>query len=97
MHRWTRYKDPKGELRTYDGTWTVKCRDCGRQRVVSSVPLIVVTVVAIVAGLVIVFTVGSLLGAALIIAGIGGLGVAMMPGLLERFASWLGGGTRRRW
>jgi hypothetical protein len=62
-----------------------------------SVPASRITVVAIVAGLVLVFTIGSLLGAALIIGGIGGLGVAMIPGLLERFASWLGGAGLRRW
>jgi hypothetical protein len=97
MHRWTRYKDPEGELRTYDGTWTLKCRDCGRHPGAASGPLIVLTVVAIVAGLVLVFTVGSLLGAALIIGGVGGLGVAMIPGLVERFTSWLGGAGLRRW
>ena len=97
LHRWARVKDPEGEIRTFDGTWTIKCRDCGRDKPTVSWLLIVLMVAALVGGFVLVLTTGSLLGAALIIGGIGGLGVAMVPGLVERFGSWLGSGTFRRW
>ena len=97
LHRWARFKDPEGEIRTYDGTWTLRCRDCGREPAAVSVLMIVLVVGALVAGLVLVFTVGSLLGAALIIGGIGALGVVMVPGLVERLGRWLGSGTFRRW
>jgi hypothetical protein len=40
---------------------------------------------------------GTLLGAALVIGGVGALGVAMIRGLVDRFTSWLGSGTFRRW
>jgi hypothetical protein len=32
LHRWARYKDAEGDIQTFDGTWTTKCRDCGRRK-----------------------------------------------------------------
>jgi hypothetical protein len=58
--------------------------------------MIVLFVAVLVGGFVLALAVGSLLGAALIIGGIGGLGYAMIPGLVERFGSWMGGGGFRR-
>jgi hypothetical protein len=56
---------------------------------------ILLSLVAVVAGLIVVLTVGSLLGALLIIGGIGGLGWAMVPLVIDRIVGWLSTGSSR--
>jgi len=55
--------------------------------------------IALIAGLIVAFTVGSLLGGILIIGGVTGLGYAMVPDIVERMAQFLSTGSlrRRRW
>jgi hypothetical protein len=56
--------------------------------------LLTLAVVAI--GFVLVMTMGSLLGLALIIGGLGGLGWVAVPDLLDRFTAFLSTGSFRR-
>jgi hypothetical protein len=64
----------------------------------SGVPrgVVLVPISAAIAGLVVVLTVGSLLGAALIIGGVMALGIMMIPAVIERVAAWLSTGRLRR-
>jgi hypothetical protein len=58
---------------------------------------IVLSAVAVVAGLIVVLTVGSLLGLALIVGGVLGLGWSMVPDVVDRIATFLStGGMRGR-
>ena len=50
----------------------------------------------VVAGIVVVYTMGSLLGPLLIIGGVMALGVAMLPDVVDRFVRLLSVGTLRR-
>jgi hypothetical protein len=47
---------------------------------------------AVIAGLALVFTVGSLLGYLVIIGGVAGLGWAMVPAAIDRVVRWLSSG-----
>jgi hypothetical protein len=48
-------------------------------------------------GLIVVLTVGSLLGLVLIVGGVAGLAVSMVPDVIDRIATFLStGGVRRR-
>jgi hypothetical protein len=51
---------------------------------------------AVIAGLIVALTVGSLLGGILIIGGVAGLGWGMVPGLIEQFVHFLSTGSFRR-
>jgi hypothetical protein len=64
----------------------------------SGVPrwVVLVLISAAIAGLVVVLTVGSLLGAALIIGGVMALGILMIPAVIERIVEWLSTGRLRR-
>jgi hypothetical protein len=54
---------------------------------------IVLSFAAVIVGVVWIYTVGSLFGAVLIIGGIGGLGWAMVPDVLDGFVRFLSTGT----
>ena len=58
--------------------------------------LVVVPLAVALAGVAVVLTVGSLLGAALVVGGVMALGVVMIPELIERIAVWLSTGSLRR-
>lgn len=61
------------------------------------VPLLIALVV-VAAGFVWVLTIGTMLGALLIIGGVMGLGVMVLPEVIDRFAVFLSTGSlRRRW
>ena len=57
-------------------------------RAVLRVP-VVLSLVVVVAGLILVLTVGTLLGALLIVGGVGGLGWSMAPAVVDRIVRWL--------
>jgi hypothetical protein len=94
LHRWYAAR-PKDDRESY-----AECFFCGKHGEPSGkfpTAVIVLSVAAVVVGIVLVLTMGTLLGAALVTGGVGGLGFAMIPGLVDRFTSWLGSGTFRRW
>ena len=104
LHRWTRYKDPEGELQDYAGTWSMRCRDCGRDRrfpehdlsVAARYRSLALTVCVVLAGVVWVWLVGSLFGVLLIIGGVAALGVVVLPDALDRISGFLSTGSFRR-
>jgi hypothetical protein len=55
-----------------------------------------VSAAAVIAGLIVAFTMQSLLGPLLIIGGMGGLGWMMFPAIVDRIAQVLSTGTWRR-
>ena len=91
-HRWQPLKAP-GE-----GGWYRKCRACGKRDSDETLPLlpIMLSAIAVVAGLVVALTLQSLLGPLLIVGGLGGLGLAMLPAALERIGAFLSTGSARR-
>ena len=100
-----RYKDPEGELRDYAGTWSMRCRDCGRDRHFPEHDLsatarygsMVLTLCVVLAGVVWVWLVGSLFGVLLVIGGVAGLGLVVLPDAIDRIAGFMStGGFRRR-
>jgi hypothetical protein len=50
---------------------------------------VVLSIVAVVAGLILYFTMSSLLSALLIVGGVGGLGWSVFPAGIATFARWL--------
>ena len=58
--------------------------------------VLVLTLAVVVIGFVLVMTMGSLLGLALIIGGLGGLGWVAVPDVLDRFTVFLSTGSFRR-
>jgi|1186.fasta_scaffold690408_1 hypothetical protein len=91
-HRWQPLKAP-GQ----DG-WYKKCRVCGTRDTDETLPLlpIVLSVGACVAGVVVELTLQSLLGPLLIIGGVFGLGVTMLPAAFERIGVFLSTGSLRQ-
>jgi hypothetical protein len=57
---------------------------------------VLLSLAAIIGGAVLALTTGSLLGALLIIGGIGGLGWAVLPELFDHFTVFLSTGSFRR-
>ena len=57
---------------------------------------VILTAACVVAGFIIVYTIGSLLGMLLIIGGVMGLFVAVLPDVFDRLARFLTIGTLRR-
>jgi hypothetical protein len=58
---------------------------------------LLIALVVVVVGFVLVESMGSLLGVALIIGGVGALGVLVLPELFDRFTVFLSTGSFRRW
>lgn len=57
---------------------------------------ILLSLAVVIAGLVWVLTVGSLLGALLVVGGVAGLGWSMVPAAVDRIASFLSTGSLRK-
>jgi hypothetical protein len=90
VHRWQRLRRP-------DATWYRICRRCGVDGdAATPVFVLLVSSLAVVAGLLVVLVLQWLLGAFLIIGGVGGLGLAVLPEGLERLGGFLAAGLRRR-
>ena len=81
-----------------EGGWYKKCRACGKLDDDKALPLfpILVSASAFIAGVVVALTLDSLLGPLLIIGGVGGLGVTMLPATFARIGVWLSTGSVRR-
>jgi hypothetical protein len=58
---------------------------------------LLVTLVVVVVGFVWVMTIGTMLGALLIIGGVGALFVLVLPEVFDRFTVFLSTGSFRRW
>ena len=68
------------------------------RRIVDAVRFaLLITLVVVVVGFVWVMTIGTLLGALLIIGGVAGLGLLVLPELFDRFTVFLSTGSFRRW
>jgi hypothetical protein len=91
-HRWQPLK-AAGE-----GGWYKKCRACGKLDDGETLPVLpfVLSGSVFVAGVVVALTLQSLLGPLLIIGGVWGLGLTMLPTTFERIGVWLSTGSVRR-
>jgi hypothetical protein len=93
-HRWQPLRAPG------NGGWYKTCRDCGRRDddVASELPLLpfVLSAAAVVAGVVVALTLQSLLAYLLVMGGVAGLGVTMLPASFERIGMFLSSGSVRR-
>jgi hypothetical protein len=82
LHRWQRLRSP-------DGTWYRQCRKCGSAGDGVATFALLLSSLVLVAGLAIVMVLQWLLGAILVVGGIGGLGWALLPTGLERLGGFL--------
>lgn len=82
-----------------EGGWYRKCRACGKldddEAVLPVFPFLLSASVFI-AGVVVALRLHSLLGPLLIIGGVAGLGVTMLPATFQRIGVWLSTGSVRR-
>jgi hypothetical protein len=69
--------------------WRTVCRYCGRERGGGVVLPIAVTATATIIGVVLLWLGPPLLGAIVVIGGMGGLLAALLPTSTERIARWL--------
>lgn len=92
LHRWQRLK-AAGQ-----GGWYRKCRACGKLDDDEAVPVfpLLLTASTFIAGVVVALRLHSLLGPLLIIGGVWGLGVTMLPATFGRIGVWLSTGSVRR-
>ena len=58
---------------------------------------LLISLIVVVVGFVWVMTIGTLLGALLVVGGVGALGVLVLPELFDRFTVFLSTGSFRRW
>jgi uncharacterized repeat protein (TIGR01451 family) len=58
---------------------------------------LLISLIVVVVGFVWVMTIGTMLGALLVVGGVGALGVLVLPELFDRFTVFLSTGSFRRW